>query len=204
MVYIDDNIWDFSLDDALAAVSEQRREQALRYHHELGRRQCLRAYLLLIEALQKEYGIGGCPLFDYSEHGKPLLRDHPGIHFSLSHCREAVACVVGDRPVGIDIESVGRYRESLARYAMSDSELSAIAAAGSSDGLSAPAVAAAGRDLAFTRLWTMKEAFLKCSGRGLGDGLKSVLDGVDESLFTTVVDPRRRFVCTVFPAVGED
>lgn len=47
MVYIDEHIWDFDLDAALAEISEQRREQALRFKHELGRRQCVLAYLLL-------------------------------------------------------------------------------------------------------------------------------------------------------------
>jgi phosphopantetheinyl transferase len=47
----------------------------------------------------------------------------------------------------------------------------------------------------------MKEALLKCSGQGIVDGLKTVLEGVDESLFTTVVDPSERYIYTVFPAV---
>ena len=188
MVYIDDHIWDFDLEAALLELSAERREQALRYRHELGRRQCTLAYLMLKRALHEEYGITGNPRFKYGEHGKPLLADYPDIHFSLSHCREAVACVVSDRPVGIDVESIGRYREPLAAYTMSETERAAIAAAPSPEA-------------AFTRLWTMKEALLKCSGQGIVDGLKTVLEGVDESLFTTVVDPSERYIYTVFPAV---
>jgi 4'-phosphopantetheinyl transferase len=188
MVYIDDHIWDFDLEAALLELSAERREQALRYRHELGRRQCTLAYLMLKRALHEEYGITGNLRFNYGEHGKPLLADYPDIHFSLSHCREAVACVVSDRPVGIDVESIGRYREPLAAYTMSETERAAIAAAPSPEA-------------AFTRLWTMKEALLKCSGQGIVDGLKTVLEGVDESLFTTVVDPSERYIYTVFPAV---
>lgn len=189
MVYIDDHIWDFDLEAALLELSPERREQALRYRHELGRRQCALAYLLLKRALHDGYGITGNPRFNYGEHGKPLLADYPDIHFSLSHCREAVACAVSDRPVGIDVESIGRYREQLAAYTMSEDERAAIAAAASPE-------------VAFTRLWTMKEALLKCSGQGIVDGLKTVLEGVDENLFTTVVDPSERYVYTVFPAVS--
>ena len=188
MLYIDDHIWDFDLEAALLELSPERREQALRYRHELGRRQCALAYLLLKRALHEGYGITGNPRFNYGEHGKPLLADYPDIHFSLSHCREAVACAVSDRPVGIDVESIGRYREQLAAYTMSEDERAAIAAAPSPE-------------VAFTRLWTMKEALLKCSGQGIVDGLKTVLEGVDESLFTTVVDPSERYIYTVFPAV---
>ena len=189
MLYIDDHIWDFDLETALLELSPERREQALRYRHELGRRQCALAYLLLKRALHEGYGITGNPRFNYGEHGKPLLADYPDIHFSLSHCREAVACAVSDRPVGIDVESIGRYREQLAAYTMSEDERAAIAAAASPE-------------VAFTRLWTMKEALLKCSGQGIVDGLKTVLEGVDENLFTTVVDPSERYVYTVFPAVS--
>ena len=189
MLYIDDHIWDFDLEAALLELSPERREQALRYRHELGRRQCALAYLLLKRALHEGYGITGSPRFNYGEHGKPLLADYPDIHFSLSHCREAVACAVSDRPVGIDVESIGRYREQLAAYTMSEDERAAIAAAASPE-------------VAFTRLWTMKEALLKCSGQGIVDGLKTVLEGVDENLFTTVVDPSERYVYTVFPAVS--
>ena len=189
MLYIDDHIWDFDLEAALLELSPERREQALRYRHELGRRQCALAYLLLKRALHEGYGITGNPRFNYGEHGKPLLADYPDIHFSLSHCREAVACAVSDRPVGIDVESIGRYREQLAAYTMSEDERAAIAAAASPE-------------VAFTRLWTMKEALLKCSGQGIVDGLKTVLVGVDENLFTTVVDPSERYVYTVFPAVS--
>lgn len=189
MLYIDDHIWDFDLEAALLELSPERREQALRYRHELGRRQCALAYLLLKRALHEGYGITGNPRFNYGEHGKPLLADYPDIHFSLSHCREAVACAVSDRPVGIDVESIGRYREQLAAYTMSEDERAAIAAAASPE-------------VAFTRLWTMKEALLKCSGQGIVDGLKTVLEGVDENLFTTVIDPSERYVYTVFPAVS--
>jgi 4'-phosphopantetheinyl transferase len=191
MVYIDDHLWDFDLDAALQEISEERRQQALRYRHELGRRQCVLAYLLLKRALLREYGIEGNPAFDYGPHGKPLLVGRPDIHFNLSHCREAVACVVGDRPVGIDVECIGRYKEDLVRYTMSDAEQAAIAAS-------------AEPDVAFTRLWTMKEALLKCSGEGIVDGLKTILDGVALRRFTTVVDPLGRYVYTVYPSVSVD
>ena len=44
MIYINDRLFDFDLDAALEQLSEQRREQALRYRYELGRRTCAAAY----------------------------------------------------------------------------------------------------------------------------------------------------------------
>ena len=173
MVYIDEHIGDFDLSSALLDISAQRREQALRFRYELGQRQCVLVYLLLRRALHEEYGLTGNPEFGYGEHGKPHIVGHPEIHFSLSHCREAVACAVGSRPVGIDVESVHRYSESLARYTMNDQELQLIAEA-------------ARPEVAFIRLWTMKEARLKLTGEGINDHLKEVLADADAYNYTTV------------------
>ncbi len=183
MVYVDDRIWEFDLEAGLAEISEQRREQALRYRHELGRRQCVLAYLLLKRALREEFGITENPMFAFGEHGKPTLVGHPDIHFNLSHCREAVACVVGSRPVGIDIESVRPLKESLVRYTMSETEQQKIF------GAENPA-------LMFTRLWTMKEASLKLTGEGLRDHLSTVLEGCELG-FETFVSTDERYVCTI-------
>ena len=184
MVYVDDHINDFDLLAALDLLSEQRREQALRFKHEQGRRTCVLAYRLLQRALLHEYGITGKPLFDYGEHGKPVLTGHPDIHFNLSHCREAVICAVGNRPIGVDVESVGRFKESLVRYTMNDDEQAQIAAAERPE-------------VAFIRLWTMKEARLKLTGEGITNDLKTALADSHRYRFTTVERLDRNYIYTV-------
>ncbi len=183
MVYIDEHIDDFDLQAALTEISDQRRLQALRFKFERGQRTCVLAYLLLKKALREEYGLTENPLFEYGPHGKPFIVGHPEIHFSLSHCREAVACAVSDRPVGIDVESVQRYRESLAQYTMNEQEQQQIAAAERPD-------------VAFIRLWTMKEARLKLTGEGITNDLKSALSGGSWQ-FTTVERLDRNYIYTV-------
>ena len=184
MLYLDEHIFDFDLPSALDSISPQRREQALRYRFELGQRQCVLAYLLLKKGLKEEYGLCLNPVFDYGPHGKPFLADHPDIHFSLSHCREAVACAVGSKPVGVDVESVREYKEGLVRYTMNEREVEQIQSAERPD-------------VAFTRLWTMKEAALKLSGEGIGNDIKHVLDHCDHLQFTTTADPQHRYFCTL-------
>ncbi len=181
-VIVSEEIWDFDLDAALGEISEQRRQQALKFRHEQGRRTSVLAYLLLKQALREGYGITANPLFEYGEHGKPAIIGHPEIHFSLSHCRDAVACAVGSRPVGIDVESIREYKEPLARYTMNDDELGQI-------------VAAPRPDVAFIRLWTMKEAALKQIGTGISNELKTVLTDHADLKFTTHVRPQ--YVYTV-------
>ena len=115
MLYLNDDIAGFDFEAALPLLSDQRREQALKFKFELGRKTCAMAYLLLCEGLRKEYGITERPVFEYGEHGKPFIIGHPDIHFNVSHCREGVICVISDRPVGVDIESIREYTESLVR-----------------------------------------------------------------------------------------
>lgn len=183
MVYVDEHIEDFDLQAALAEISEQRREQALRFKFERGQRTCVLAYLLLKKGLREEYGITGNPLFEYGEHGKPFIVGHPEIHFSLSHCHEAVACVLSNRPVGIDVESVRRYKEDVVRYAMNEQEQQLIAASERPE-------------VAFIRLWTMKEARLKLTGEGITNDLKTALSSGFWK-FTTVERLDRNYIYTV-------
>ena len=182
-VYLSEDIWDFDLDAALAEISEQRREQAVKFKHELGQRLCVLAYQLLKQGLSEVYGIRENPQFEYNEHGKPSIVGHPEIYFNLSHCKEAVICVISDQPVGVDVESIHRYSESLARYTMNDEEMQQILHADH------PA-------LAFTRLWTRKEAVVKRSGHGISNDMKHVLEELPFEI-ETVLAPEKNYVYSI-------
>ena len=88
------------------------------------------------------------------------------------------------RPVGIDVESVGRYRESVARYAMNDAELHQIQQA-------------ANPEVEFVRLWTMKESLLKLTGEGINDQMKQVLNAADSYRFTTTEVLEKNYIFTL-------
>ena len=162
IIYIDDNINDCDLDEAMTLLSEQRREQVQKYKHDGPRRQSIAAYLLLRKALKETYGIEDAPVFEYEEGGKPRIARHHDIHFNMSHCRKAVACVVADAPVGIDVEETTRYNDGVARYTLSDKEYERV-------------MNSAEPAIEFTKLWTMKEALLKYTGEGLRRDIKTVL-----------------------------
>ena len=179
-IIVSEEIWDFDLEAALEDISVQRREQALKFKFELGQRLCVLAYRLLKQGLREEYGIVGNPIFEYNEHGKPSIVGHPEIHFNLSHCKEAVVCVVSDQPVGVDVESIREYRESLVHYTMNDEEIREIESAED------PAST-------FIRLWTMKEATLKLIGTGISNDIKTVIS--KEYRYTTV--EKKHYIYTV-------
>ncbi|MGN1263997.1 MAG: 4'-phosphopantetheinyl transferase family protein [Prevotella sp.] len=183
--YMDSNLQALDIAAALEEVSPQRREQALKYSHEAGRRQCLAAYMLLKEALFEDFGIEENPVFDYNDGGKPFLKDYPDIHFSISHCRNAVACVLHDAPVGIDIETIRPYKPNLAAYVLNIEELQEVEASPR-------------RDIAFIRLWTMKESFLKMTGQGIRSDLKQV--ALRNGCFFTAIDEEKEVVITVCKA----
>ena len=182
MIYLNDDIEHFDWEAALPLLSDQRREQCLKFKHEQGRRTCAAAYLLLCEGLRKEYGIEEPPVFEYGEHGKPSIVGHPEIYFNISHCREAAICVLSDKPVGVDIESIRPYNESLTRYTMSDEEMIQIERAER-------------REVEFIRLWTLKEAVLKCSGEGIRNDMKHVLDGLKH--VKTVINEKKCYIYSV-------
>ena len=180
-VLLSEDIWKFDLEAALSEISEQRREQALKFKYELGQRLCVLAYQLLKKGLREEYGINVNPLFEYNEHGKPSIVGHPEIFFNMSHCKYAVVCAISDKPVGIDVESIREYKEGLVNYTMNDEEILEIESAEN------PASA-------FIRLWTMKEATMKLIGTGISNDMKTVLD-TQKYRYTTI--DRQRYIYTV-------
>ncbi|MBO6306032.1 MAG: 4'-phosphopantetheinyl transferase superfamily protein [Paludibacteraceae bacterium] len=150
----------------LPLVSDQRREQALRYKHTLGRFCCLKSWLMLKEMIHE---VGN---FEYNEHGKPFLPNGP--YFSISHCKAGIAVAIDCEPVGIDIESVRQADDDLIKRVMCAREQEMIRSAEHPE-------------RTFTRLWTMKEAVVKAQGTGITsfEQLQTVLDVNERKLQTT-------------------
>ena len=190
MIYINDRLYNFDLEASLASISPQRREQALHFRHEQGRRECVAAYLLLKEGLQKEYGIADNPILEYEEGGKPYIKNHPDIYFNISHCREAAVCVIDTVPVGVDIERIRPFKEPLARHVLSDDEFQRV-------------VSSHTPEIEFTKLWTQKESVLKLTGEGIRSNLKDVLSQhVADITFDTHVCDRYIYTVCHYSAVS--
>ena len=154
----------------LPLVSEERREEALRYKHLFGQFACLKSYVMLRELLEtrdarlRDTGLSNMGLshpfrFEYNEHGKPFLADHPDIHFNISHCKNGIAVAVADQPIGIDIESYRQVSDALLRYTMNEEEQHIIQT--SEDPIRT-----------FTEYWTKKEAVFKLRGTGITHDLQ--------------------------------
>ncbi len=172
----------------LALLPQWRRHKALFYRSHIDQVLSARAYLLLRDTLREAFGYRGDIDFDYLAHGKPVLRQHPEMHFSLSHCHKGVMCVVADRPVGCDIEEIAPLapEPALLHRCCSPAEAAGI-------------LAASDQPAAFARCWTMKEAVLKLTGQGMTDDLPQLLTPqlLSHVAIDTACHPPKGYACAV-------
>jgi 4'-phosphopantetheinyl transferase len=115
--------------------------------------------------------------FDYSEFGKPHLRDPQNLHFSVAHSENHFLVALASRPVGVDVEVTRRLDlevESLADQVFSNAELEAWRFVPHDQ-----------RQQAFVALWTRKEALLKGIGLGIAHHVKDV-----SVFFTDAAEPQ--------------
>lgn len=141
----------------LGTVPEYRREKAMRFKFTGGRAQSLGVGLLLRRAC-RDFGIEGADEnIVTGENGKPAFRDVPDVHFNLSHSKTRVMCVVSPYEAGCDVEHVRVGRSRLAERFFKDSENAWIHSF--AEGVE--------QDTAFCRLWTLKECYMKVTGRGM-------------------------------------
>lgn len=122
--------------------------------------------------------------FDYAEHGKPSLRNDPSLCFNLSHSRDMVAYAFRcDYDIGVDIEYMRRQENlpGMIRHVASRAEQQAL-----------NSLESAQAQVAFYRLWTRKEAFIKAVGRGLGMGLRLINIGINANDSVLAVEYRNK------------
>ena len=148
--------------ECLSWFPQERVDNILKINHIQGRREKVAAYVLLVEMMRERSLLHDFPLVDYAENGKPFLQNYPDLHFNMSHCKRAVAVALHDAPVGIDVECRRRVSQALMERVCSVVERETVCSA-------------ADPELAFIRLWTRKEALLKCTGVGIREDLRNVL-----------------------------
>ena len=184
----------------LPRLSAPRRERVAAMKNEAAQVRSILAELLLRQALRAEYGISDLPTVQTGEQGKPFFPDRPDVHFNLSHCKTAVACVLDRTPVGVDVQELRPLRRKADSQSLPLEGKVAPALAPVTDEV-APEDAPACRnscppaiyrilseserawveagetptqqDRRFTAIWTCKEALGKARGVGLLYDLKS-------------------------------
>ncbi len=144
--------------EILDGFTDERREKTLRYRQPEDRKRSLGAGLLLRWVLPRH---GAVPGGIYVETGgKPQVE---GLCFNLSHSGVWVICAVGEKPVGCDVERIGRAPAKLARRFFHQNEAAYLERCGEGEG-----------DVMFFRFWTMKESYIKMTGEGMRAPLNSI------------------------------
>lgn len=130
-----------------------RQERMLRYRREEDRKNCVFAYCLLKYALKRQFGIRRMPEMQLADAGKPYFPDKAMPRFNWSHCHGGILCAVDMQEIGCDIQDDILDVQVLYSRCLHERERNNL-----------PQEKA---DAAFTRLWALKESYLKYLGVGL-------------------------------------
>ncbi|MDE6625925.1 MAG: 4'-phosphopantetheinyl transferase superfamily protein [Lachnospiraceae bacterium] len=175
---------DCSYEQSLALYNllpEERRKRIRNMQNKDAARRGLYAGAFLQIVLGRELGIpANIVSYNYGKQGKPQLDVkrmeerlcgkkpegwYSPLHFNLTHSGEYAALAVSDQVVGIDIEYKKKNALKIAKRFFCPEEYEIILAAGD----------VKAQEQLFLEYWTMKEAYVKYSGKGLELPLSSFL-----------------------------
>lgn len=149
--------------EALLDAGERARWQ--RFRHEQKRREFLTTHALARTALSHYRGVAPQDWrFTTNAHGKPAPESDCGLRFNLSNSLGLAVCLVADAPVevGVDVEPLARAGQiaDLAHKVFSAAERAQLDSLGPAEKLDR-----------CVSLWTLKEAYIKARGKGIGSAL---------------------------------
>lgn len=161
----------------LTLLSSAERKQQNHFHYKKDQRSYLVAHALVRKVLSMY--LDKPPqdwLFSTGEHGKPRIRESSqaaGLRFNLTHTSELCACVVThELRCGIDAEQTARQNQLLpiAKRMFAEAELTSL------QNLS---------EIEFRQkffyYWTLREAYVKARGTGLGGSSKAFHFNIGEA-----------------------
>ena len=115
---------------------------------------------LLIKKACEDFGIDYQNVeIGFNEHGKPSFKNS-GYYFNTAHSGNYALCIISDVECGCDIEKIKEYKTKVADRFFTIGEKKYLELSNDKDTL-------------FYRLWTLKESYLKCIGKGLSVPLNS-------------------------------
>lgn len=174
---VDTDYLDNNYDRLLEELYPMRKEAVGKFNNRKSAYVSMTAGFLLMKAYDRIYGDDSRNIvIKKSEHGKPYIEGKEDFKFNISHSGDyvVIAYTVSKdiNAIGIDIEKI-RSRDDdmkIANRFFSKSEIDYI-----SDGLECSDI-----DARFYKVWTMKEAYIKLTGRGLSQRLDSFSVNPDE------------------------
>lgn len=152
-------------------VSEEKQACIKRYTSDIDKKLSLYSDLFIRLMLHRKFGISNDEIvISIGKYGKPFVLNFPEFHYNISHTRNAIAVALSCKDVGIDIERILNNQQKIATRCFTADEYKYIYGEQSY------------QDRRFYEIWTKKEAYIKCVGKGLTMQLNSfnVLDSNSE------------------------
>lgn len=180
-IKIDELIKKETYNQLLSCVSEEKRERIKRFHFIEDAKRTLYGELLVrylacskLDATNK-----GLKIYQ-NEFGKPFLYGYPNFHFNISHSGVWVVCAISEKIVGVDVELMKPIDFDIAERFFSDIEYQNLSNQRKEIQLEY-----------FYDLWTLKESYIKCMGKGLSIALNSFHLVIDDQTQTVNVIPNQ-------------
>ncbi len=148
-----------------------RKEKIDKFKPQESKRQSLGAGIALDRALTD------CGITDYEiEYGtneKPYIKGRRDVFFNISHSGKYAACAISDMEVGVDIQDVREFSESLVKYVFTPEEIAQVHR-NISNSKSADAL--------YTKMWTIKESVMKYFGIGISMNPQKISITMDDRI----------------------
>lgn len=110
----------------------------------------------------KQKGLTFNTAIDSTKEGKPFFLYNPNLHFSISHTKNYMGIALSHKPIGIDIEQERTYKKELVKRFFHPQEVEYLAQ------ITNPQK----QNQVFTKIWTLKESYVKCTGTGIANNFQ--------------------------------
>ena len=123
-------------------------------------------------------------IFARTREGKPYVKGEPFIHFNVSHAGDYILCAFASYPVGVDVEKVKEIAyEDIVHDCFTEQERQYIF-----QPISSPLHR-------FYEIWTLKESYVKCVGKGLSIPLDSFTCVIGDGIKVIGKDVHEEYTC---------
>lgn len=146
--------------EMLGLIDGSKRDRILKFYHWHDAHRALFADLLVRMLLIRSKGIRNRDIFFSTLlFGKPVT-NFPSFHFNVSHSGDWVVCAIDSQEIGVDIEKVGNIDLEISGNFFSKDEHADI-------------INSEDPTTRFYDYWTLKESYIKYTGKGLSLPLDS-------------------------------
>ncbi len=145
--------------------SDERKKRATRYKHLENAKRCILGDILLRYSLFQTFDDLVEPIIECGIHGKPYIKNVEGFFFNISHSGKWIVIAFGTSEVGVDIEQIrwtGSLEGVVNRFYTEEEKNYIFSATDEKE-----------KAIRFTKVWSLKESYIKFLGEGLSRGLSS-------------------------------